>query len=94
VKPSLEVVVRQIARIATIGALCCAIGLHWVHLTALLGSDFLQPTPAAASTIASAAIQREMRSLLVGIGLLLLTEFPWLEQTGKFALSQRNGELI
>jgi hypothetical protein len=61
---------------------------------ALLGSDFLQPTPAAASTIASAAIQREMRSLLVGIGLLLLTEFPWLEQTGKFALSQRNGELI
>jgi hypothetical protein len=41
VKPSLEVVVRQIARIATIGALCCAIGLHWVALQSFAWTSML-----------------------------------------------------
>jgi hypothetical protein len=31
-KASLGIVLRQIGRIATIVALCCAIGLHWVAL--------------------------------------------------------------
>jgi hypothetical protein len=31
-RPSLAIVLRQVGRIATIGALCCAIGLHWVAL--------------------------------------------------------------
>jgi hypothetical protein len=41
VKPSLEVVVRQFARIATIGALCCAIGLHWVALQSFAWTSML-----------------------------------------------------
>jgi hypothetical protein len=41
VKPSLEVVVRQFARIATISALCCAIGLHWVVLQSFAWTSML-----------------------------------------------------
>jgi hypothetical protein len=41
VKPSLEAVVRQFARIATIGALCCAIGLHWVALQSFAWTSML-----------------------------------------------------
>jgi hypothetical protein len=41
VKPNLEVVVRPIARIATIGALCCAIGLHWVALQSFAWTSML-----------------------------------------------------
>jgi hypothetical protein len=41
VKPSLEVVVRQFARIAIIGAVCCAIGLHWIVLQSLAWTTML-----------------------------------------------------
>jgi hypothetical protein len=41
VKPSLEAVVRQFARIATIGALCSAIGLHWVALQSFAWTSML-----------------------------------------------------
>jgi hypothetical protein len=34
-------VLRQIGRIATIGALCCAIGLHWVALQSLAWTTML-----------------------------------------------------
>src|SRR5207253_6295380 len=32
---SLAIMLRQVGRIATIGALCCAIGLHWIALQSL-----------------------------------------------------------
>jgi hypothetical protein len=41
VKPSLEVVLRQAGRIVTIGALCCAIGLHWVALQSFAWTSML-----------------------------------------------------
>jgi hypothetical protein len=34
-------VLRQIGRIATIGALCCAIGLHWVALQSFAWTNML-----------------------------------------------------
>ena len=40
-RPSLGVVVRQVGRIATIGALCCAIGLHWVALQSFAWTSML-----------------------------------------------------
>ena len=40
-RPSLEAVLRQIGRIATIGALCCAIGLHWVALQSFAWTSML-----------------------------------------------------
>jgi len=41
VRPSLEAVLRQIGRIAIIGALCCAIGLHWVALQSFAWTSML-----------------------------------------------------
>jgi hypothetical protein len=41
VRPSLAIVLRQIGRIATIGALCCAIGLHWVALQSFAWTNML-----------------------------------------------------
>jgi hypothetical protein len=41
VRPSLEAVLRQIGRIAIIGALCCAIGLHWVALQSFAWTNML-----------------------------------------------------
>ena len=40
-RPSLEAVLRQIGRIVTIGALCCAIGLHWVALQSFAWTSML-----------------------------------------------------
>jgi hypothetical protein len=40
-RPSLAIVLRQVGRIATIGALCCAIGLHWVVLQSLAWTTML-----------------------------------------------------
>ena len=40
-RPSLEAVLRQIGRIAIIGALCCAIGLHWVALQSFAWTSML-----------------------------------------------------
>jgi hypothetical protein len=40
-KPSLAIVLRQVGRIATIAALCCAIGLHWVVLQSLAWTTML-----------------------------------------------------
>ena len=40
-KPSLEVVLRQVGRVAVIGALCCAIGLHWVALQSFAWTSML-----------------------------------------------------
>ena len=40
-RPSLEAVLRQIGRIAIIGALCCAIGLHWVALQSFAWTNML-----------------------------------------------------
>lgn len=39
--PSLKLVLRQIGRIAIIGALCCAIGLHWVALQSFAWTNML-----------------------------------------------------
>jgi hypothetical protein len=39
--PSLAIVLRQIGRIATIAALCCAIGLHWVALQSFAWTTML-----------------------------------------------------
>ena len=39
--PSLKLVLRQIGRIAIIGALCCAIGLHWVALQSFAWTSML-----------------------------------------------------
>jgi len=41
VTPSLKLVLRQIGRIAIIGALCCAIGLHWVALQSFAWTNML-----------------------------------------------------
>jgi hypothetical protein len=41
VKRSLEVVLPQAGRIVTIGALCCAIGLHWVALQSFAWTSML-----------------------------------------------------
>jgi hypothetical protein len=38
---SLAIVLRQVGRIATIGALCCAIGLHWVALQSFAWTSML-----------------------------------------------------
>jgi hypothetical protein len=40
-RPSLAIVLRQVGRIATIGALCCAIGLHWVALQSFAWTNML-----------------------------------------------------
>ena len=40
-RPSLEAVLRQIGRIAVIGALCCAFGLHWVALQSFAWTSML-----------------------------------------------------
>jgi hypothetical protein len=40
-RPSLANVLRQVGRIATIGALCCAIGLHWVALQSFAWTNML-----------------------------------------------------
>jgi hypothetical protein len=40
-RPSLAIVLRQVGRIATIGALCCAIGLHWVALQSFAWTSML-----------------------------------------------------
>ena len=39
--PSLKLVLPQIGRIAIIGALCCAIGLHWVALQSFAWTNML-----------------------------------------------------
>jgi hypothetical protein len=39
--PSLAIVLRQIGRIATIAALCCAIGLHWFALQSFAWTTML-----------------------------------------------------
>lgn len=38
---SLSIVLREVGRIVTIGALCCAIGLHWVVLQSLAWTTML-----------------------------------------------------
>jgi len=38
---SLASVLRQVGRIATIGALCCAIGMHWIVLQSLAWTTML-----------------------------------------------------
>jgi hypothetical protein len=38
---SLAIVLRQVGRIVTIGALCCAIGLHWVALQSFAWTSML-----------------------------------------------------
>jgi hypothetical protein len=38
---SLAIVLRQVGRIATIGTLCCAIGLHWVALQSFAWTSML-----------------------------------------------------
>jgi len=40
-RPSFAIVLSQIGRIATIGALCCAIGLHWVALQSFAWTNML-----------------------------------------------------
>ena len=40
-RPSLAIVLQQVGRIATIGALCCAIGLHWVALQSFAWTNML-----------------------------------------------------
>jgi hypothetical protein len=40
-RPSLAIVLRQIGRIATICALCCAIGLHWLALQSFAWTSML-----------------------------------------------------
>jgi hypothetical protein len=40
-KPSLAIVLRKVGRIVTIGALCCAIGLHWVALQSFAWTGML-----------------------------------------------------
>jgi hypothetical protein len=38
---SLAIVLREVGRIVTIGALCCAIGLHWVALQSFAWTSML-----------------------------------------------------
>jgi hypothetical protein len=40
-RPSLAIVLRQVARVVTIGALCCAIGLHWVVIQSFAWTNML-----------------------------------------------------
>ncbi|PWT79907.1 MAG: hypothetical protein C5B58_12640 [Acidobacteria bacterium] len=40
-RPSLGIVLRGVGRIVTIGALCCAIGLHWIVLQSFAWTSML-----------------------------------------------------
>lgn len=40
-RPRLAIVLREVGRIVTIGALCCAIGLHWVVLQSFAWTSML-----------------------------------------------------
>ena len=40
-RPSLAIVLRQVSRVVMIGALCCAIGLHWVVIQSFAWTNML-----------------------------------------------------